>query len=99
VALQQASVLARRGKLTGDPALGRRAEQLLAGARATTAQAEALIRRREAGYREAPAYTTDKGKSDTLWPDRYLTPVHTLKYWRNSYDEVARALGRPAYAP
>jgi hypothetical protein len=99
VALQQAAVLARRGKLTGDPALARRAEQLLARARATTAEAEALIRRREARYREAPAYTTARGTSDTLWPDRYLTPVHTLKYWRNSYDEVARALGRPAYAP
>ena len=93
--LQRASVLARRAELTRDPAVRARAEAHLAAARSTSVEALATIRDRERDYREGPAYNIETGNQLTIWNDRSLTPVHTAKYWRNAYDEVAEILGKP----
>lgn len=99
LALQRAAVLARRAALTHDPAVRGRAEAQLATARTATTEAIAAIRDRERDYREGPEYDTATGDQLTIWNDRYLTPVHTAKYWRNSYDEVAKLLNKPAFEP
>jgi hypothetical protein len=94
--LQRAVVLLRRSQLAKDPALRTQAEARLEAARQLTRQAMAAIADREKAYREGPEYDTATGDQLTIWNDRYLTPVHTARYWRNSYDEVAKLLGRPA---
>ena len=69
--------------------------QCRASTRQVTQQAMGAIADREQDYREGPEYDTATGDQLTIWNDRYLTPVHTAKYWRNSYDEVAKLLGKP----
>lgn len=92
--LLRATVMARGAQLTNDPALKTRAEGLLQAARSTTNDAMAAIADRETGYREGAAYNTATGAQTTIWDDRYLTPVHTAKYWKNSFNEVAEILGK-----
>ncbi|MDB5098359.1 MAG: hypothetical protein JWM80_2780 [Cyanobacteria bacterium RYN_339] len=95
LALQRAVVMLRRSQLTPSPALRAQALAQLAEAKALTDRAMVAIADREKDYREGPEYNLDKGDGLTIWNDRSLTPVHTAKYWRNSYDEVAKLLGQP----
>ena len=34
-----------------------------------------------------------------MWSGRYLTPVHTGQYWKNTYDEIARIYKAPEVQP
>jgi hypothetical protein len=84
----EATVLARKAELTRVDAYRTRGEALLNEARVATQAAMAQIADREKDYREAAEYNTAKGDSLTLWGDRYLTPVHTAKYWTNTLKEI-----------
>jgi hypothetical protein len=93
--LNRAVVLLRRSQLERNPALRQQAVARLDAARALSTQAMAAIKDREQDYREGAEYNTATGNSLTIWGDRSLTPVHTAKYWRNSFDEVAELLKQP----
>jgi hypothetical protein len=85
-----AMVQARRAKLTGDPAAKARARALADEATAIVDAALVVIRRREAGYREAPEYTY-AGEGPTMWPGRYLSRTHTAAFWQRTAEEARKA--------
>jgi hypothetical protein len=92
-----AAVDARRAELTRDPAWKQKGIAEVGQARAAMDQAMGVIQERESHYRTAPAETYGKAKGPTMWNDRYLTPVHTGQYWKNTFNEVAKLLGlKPA---
>lgn len=98
LATLSAEVYARKYALTKSPVYKQQAEAQMAAAQRETDAAMALIHDREKDYRGNPQENYGTGDSLTLWPDHYLTPVHTGKYWTNTLGEaqkaVAKAVGR-----
>ena len=79
----------RASQLRSDPALAMQAEALLAEAFATTEVAQAIIRRREGGYRYSPIERSIAGGPDgtedenwTIYNYRYLNRTHHAFYFR-----------------
>jgi hypothetical protein len=85
-----AAVYARKAELTKDDSWREQGQVMLACAALARDQAKVVIARREASYRNKPEDTYGKAKGPTLWPDRYLTPVHEMDYWNTTYNEVAK---------
>lgn len=81
---------AREEKLTGKGSWRDRGLQQLAKAKSAMSQAMQVIQQREQHYRTPADETYGTAKGPTLWNNRYLTPVHTGEYWKNTYNEVAK---------
>jgi hypothetical protein len=85
-----ASACAREAQLTGDSTKRTEGKRLLERAGTARDRALEVIRRREPHYRDLPADSFGTAQGPTMWNDRYLTPVHDGRYWRATYDEVAK---------
>lgn len=86
--LMQATVDARKAELYHDDSFKKHGERFLKQADESVDGAVEVIGRREKMYRDKPEYTYAEGKAPTMWQNRYLTPVHTAEYWKNSQKEV-----------
>ncbi|HEY9724449.1 MAG TPA: hypothetical protein V6D47_20770 [Oscillatoriaceae cyanobacterium] len=85
-----AAVCARRAQLTHDSSWTAEGKLELARAGVAMQQAMALIKKREKHYRTNPADTYQAGPAPTIWQNRYLTPVDTGEFWKNTYQEVEK---------
>lgn len=90
--LFRALVTSRKAKLEKNPLLTNKSKKLVQEAENIMQKALKVIKNREKFYRDAPEYTYAEASEPTMWPNRYLTSVHTGEYWKRSMEEVKNAI-------
>jgi hypothetical protein len=72
-----------------------RIEELVRHVQQITARAAVAIADRERDYADPPELTTATDHSPaSVWPGRYLTAVHDMRYWNATVAELLRATAR-----